>query len=99
MVLTPQAEDDNTVDDDDAKNRSRVEPIEDGVDIPITCHDIKQERKAGPNTTNYPQDHVDDPGVPVFTEDTLLVVEWAGDSYKSVQGKNEDVDNRGLRFI
>ena len=41
MVLTPEVEDDNTVDDDDPKNRSRVEPIENGVDIPITSHDIK----------------------------------------------------------
>ena len=41
MVLTPEVEDDNTVDEDDAKNRSRVETIENGVDIPITSHDIK----------------------------------------------------------
>ena len=41
MVLSPQVEDDNTVDDNDTKNRSRVEPIENGVDIPIICHDIK----------------------------------------------------------
>ena len=41
MVLTPQTEDDNTVDGDDSKNRNRVEPIENSIDIPITCNDIK----------------------------------------------------------
>jgi hypothetical protein len=41
MVLTPQVEDYNTVGDDDTKNRSRVEPIENCVDIPIACYDIK----------------------------------------------------------
>ena len=34
-----------------------------------------------------------------FAEDAVFVPKWTRYSYKSVQGENKDMDNRGLGFL
>ena len=93
MVLTPEAEDDNAVTEDDTKNMSGVEPVENGVDVPITCKKVYEEGEASPDTTNKPDKDEDDPDIADFTEDAIFVVERARDGYESVHGKDEGVNN------
>ena len=99
MVLAPQGKDDEAVTDDDAKYRSGVESIKNGVDIPFTCYEINEKGKACPETTKKPNEDEDDLGVVDFAEDAVFVPKWTRYSYKSVQGKNKDMDNRGLGFL